>query len=493
MPSNPSISTIEHQNLQIFKGFAIITLLSIFTGIAFDLYYLAGIPAFLILAYLTIVDFRKVFFLLLICIPLSTEFYFPNGLATDLPTEPLMIGLMMVYGIYVLRHGREMDSNFIRHPLAVILSLHLFWIFATSISSSLFIVSLKFSLAKLWYITVFFFMAGSIIKRERDFKTFFWCILIPLMFTVAIVLVRHAAYGFTFDTVAKTLSPFYRNHVNYAALLALFIPFVWFARQWYPSYSFKRMSINVILLVLLLAIQLSYTRTAYVTLVIAVGAYFVIHFKLVKVALLASILVAVFGFLYLANNNTYMEYAPDYEHTVVHKKFDNLVEATVAGEDISTMERFYRWIAGLHMIQDKPVVGYGPGNFYNFYKSYTVSSFETYVSDNPEQSGIHSYFLLMMVEQGIPGMLIFMALSFYSLIKGERIYHESKSITRKGIVMGAMLSLIVINAFLLINDMIETDKMGSFFFMNLAIIINVDLLNRKEREKHSAEVKQISD
>jgi len=318
------------------------------------------------------------------------------------------------------------------------------------------------------------------IKREKDFKNLFWCILIPMMFTVGIVMLRHASYGFTFDTVAKTLSPFYRNHVNYAALLALFIPFVWFARQWYPSFSFKRLIITGSILILLVAIQLSYTRTAYVTLIMAVGAYFIIQFRLVKIAILASLLAALIGFAYLVNNNTYLDYAPDYEHTVVHKKFDNLVEATVAGEDISTMERFYRWIAGIRMSKEQPLVGYGPGNFYNFYKPYTVSSFKTYVSDNPEQSTIHSYFLLMLVEQGYPGMIIFMLLSFYALIKGEQVYHTCPNKTRKGIVMGAMLSLIVINAFLLINDMIETDKMGTFFFMNLAIIINMDLRNKAD-------------
>ncbi len=482
MPNNNTISTIPSQSLQLFKGFALITLLSIFAGVGSGMYYLAGIPAFLMLIYMTIIDFRKIFFFLLICIPLSTEFYFPNGLATDLPTEPLMIGLMLVYGLYVIRHGREMKSDFIKHPVAIILSLHLFWIFATTITSSLFVVSIKFSLAKLWYVAVFFFMAGSILKKEKDFKNSFWCILIPILVTVAIILLRHASYGFTFDTVAKTLDPFYRNHVNYAALLALFIPFVWFARQWYPSYSFKRICINGSLLTLLIAIQLSYTRTAYVTLIMAVGAYFIIQFKLVKVTLAASILVAFLAFAYMVNNNTYLEYAPDYEHTVVHSNFDNLVEATVNGEDVSTMERFYRWIAGIRMAGDKPIMGYGPGNFYNFYKPYTVSSFRTYVSANPEQSGIHSYFLLMLVEQGFIGMLIFLALSFYALIKGEQVYHESKGLTRKGIVMGAMLSLIVINAFLLINDMIETDKMGTFFFMNLALIINMDLLNRKKEK-----------
>ena len=88
MPSNATISSISAQNLLIFKVFAAIVLLSVFAAIAFDAYFVAGVPALLLLTYMTIVDFRKVFFFLIICIPLSTEFYFPNGLATDLPTEP---------------------------------------------------------------------------------------------------------------------------------------------------------------------------------------------------------------------------------------------------------------------------------------------------------------------------------------------------------------------------------------------------------------------
>lgn len=479
-------STIPEQSQMLFKWFAGITLVSILGGVALEALYLAALPAILLLAYVTVVDFRKIYLLLLACIPFSIEFAFPGGLATDLPTEPLMIGLMGVYFLYVLRHGKELSGNFIRHPLTILVLLHLFWVFATTITSSLLYVSIKFSLAKLWYIVVFFFMTGSIIKTEKNWKTAFWTVLIPLVTTVLIVTGRHATHGFSFDTVAETLGPFYRNHVNYAALLALFIPFVWFARQWYPKGSRLRWLINGIILLLLVAIQLSYTRTAYVTLVMAVGAFFVIHFRLVKLTLFAATIAAVLGFAYMYQNNTYMEYAPDFEHTVVHQQFDNLVEATVAGEDISTMERFYRWIGGFRMIKERPMTGYGPGNFYNFYKPYTLNTWRTYVSDNPEQSSIHSYYLLMMVEQGFPGMIIFIILTYYALIRGERVYHQSPNQTRKGLVMAAMLSLIVIDAFLLINDMIETDKMGTFYFINLALIVNMDLLNQKNSPSEEA-------
>jgi hypothetical protein len=66
------------------------------------------------------------------------------------------------------------------------------------------------------------------------------------------------------------------------------------------------------------------------------------------------------------------------------------------------------------------------------------------------------------------------------LILGEKIYHNSgNNDSRKNLAMGLVLMLIVIDAFLLMNDMIETDKVGSFFFFNMAILVNLDLRNKE--------------
>ncbi|MEM1319331.1 MAG: O-antigen ligase family protein [Bacteroidota bacterium] len=465
----------------LFRTLAIVTLLSLFAGIATELYVLAGIPVFLLLAYMCLVDFRKVFFLLLACIPLSTEIYLPNGLATDLPTEPLMVGLMLVYLVYVLVNSRRLNSGFIKHPVTLLVLLHLVWILITTVSSQLFVVSLKFSLAKTWYIVVFYFMAGSILKEVKDVKILFWIIFIPLVLTILYVWSRHAPYGFSFKKVSGVLDPFYRNHVNYASLLALFFPFIWFARGWYRTWSIRWWGLGLSLVFFLLAIQFSYTRAAYVALILALGAYFVIQFRLMKYVLGLGLIIVIFGVMDMLSNNKYLEYAPNFEKTITHVEFDNLVEATYKGEDISTMERVYRWVAGMHMSIAEPFKGFGPGNFYNFYRSYTVSSFKTYVSDNPEKSGIHSYYLMTLVEQGFPGLIIFLLLCLVPLIKGEMIYHRTKDLDRKRIIMLLLLSMVIIDALLLINDMVETDKVGTFFFMNMAILVNMDLAAKREK------------
>jgi O-antigen ligase len=235
--------------------------------------------------------------------------------------------------------------------------------------------------------------------------------------------------------------------------------------------------------ILFFGMMTAYTRAAYVALVLAAGVYVVIRMKLIKWALIGATIVVPLFFGYMIYNNKFMDFAPS-ERTISHEGFQDIVAATYKLEDVSTSERYYRWVAGMRMITEHPFTGVGPGNFYFFYKGYTLNRFSTYVSDNPEKSGIHNYYLMVLVEQGWIGLIFFVLMVFYTLILAERVYHESgDNLKRKGLVMGLALLLTVIDAFLLMNDMIETDKVGSFFFFSMAILINLDLLNKKEKKQ----------
>ncbi len=460
-------------------------------AVAMDEYLLVGLPFVFLLGYQTIVDFKKIFWLLMIFLPLSTEFDVSASLATDLPTEPLMAGLSLIVLVYLAADFRRINYEVVKHPIIIILILHLLWTFIVMVNSNLFWVSLKFMTAKMWYVLTFVVLTTMIVKTEKDFKTFFWCVYIPLATTAVIILIRLAAIGFSFEDIQTVMKPFYRNHVNYAAILALFYPFLFVALGWYKRWSFNWWFLIGNIGVILIAIQFSYTRAAYMGLIIALGAWLVIKWKLTRHVLAGTLIISLIGINFLINNNKYLDFAPNYDTTITHNDFNSLVEATYKLEDISTMERVYRWVAAFRMSKHELLFGYGPGNFYNFYRGYTVAKFKTYVSDNPERSGVHSYFLMLLVEQGIIGLALFVALIFLFLIYGERVYHQTMNRERRQIVLGIVLSMIVIYSFLLINDLVETDKIGSFFFMYIAMLVNFDILNRKEiREgtKHKLEI-----
>ena len=452
---------------------------SIFTAVYYQMELLWLTPAALLVVYLAVVDFKKLFFLLFASIPFSMEYTFPNGFSTDLPSEPLMIGLMGVTFIYVLLNFRTINTKIIRHPLTLMLFLHLGWTFITTVTSENFLFSLKFSLAKIWYVTVFYFLASKILRTEEDIKTLFKVVFFPLVIAVSIIEIRHASKGLTFETINSCLSPFFRNHVSYAALTALFLPFAWYAMGWQRKYSIAWWIYGLGMFIILLGVQFSYTRAAYAAILIAIGMYVVIRLRMMRWAIVGIVVFFTFLGSFLLEKNNFLGFAPDYKKTIMHQDFSNLLQATYKFQDISTMERVYRWVAAGHMIDAKPYMGFGPGNFYNFYRHYVLTSFKTYVSDNPEKSGIHCYFLMVWVEQGFIGLLLFLCFNFGVLLLGEKVYHSTEDPSKRRIALLAVLSFVVIDALLLINDMVETDKVGAFFFVCAAILVNLDLQQLK--------------
>jgi O-antigen ligase len=468
----------SHPQRGLFAVFALAIVASVFGSLYFGMWALLAVPAVLAVLWLTIVDIRKVFFLMLGCIPLSMEQALPGGFATDLPSEQLMWLLTLVGGVWFLRNWKNVDARFLRHPVTLALLMHLTWIIVTAITSQDFYISFKYLLAKGWYLIVFYFLAAHFLNEERDFKDLLWWFFLPLLFAVSTVVVRHAAKGFAFEEVGFVMGPFFRNHFMYACLLAIFLPFVWYGTYWYRRWSGKWLLLVFGILVLLTGINFAFTRAAYVALIAAIGIYWIVRRRLMKIALVATALVIALFIGFVTSRDNWLQFTPEYERAVTHQRFDRLLDATIKLEDISTMERVYRWVAASYMMQERPLTGFGPATFYSFYKKYTVTSFKTYVSDNPERSGIHNYYLMVAVEQGLLGLAIFLLFCIAVMLKGEQIYHQTKDVGRRRVLLSALLCFVLTLLLMLMNDFVETDKIGSLFFMSVAILVNIDLKNK---------------
>lgn len=467
------------------RGSAVAVLATVFlvlvgAGIFTESWWLAGLPFGLALIWVTIVHFKSIYFLLMASIPLSTEMELPGGFGTDFFSEPLMWLLTGAGTLWLIRHGSRIDGRFLRHPITIALLLHLIWTAISVLFSEDFGVSIKFLLAKGWYVAVFFFLTGRFLQEEADLKKMIWWFFIPLLATVIIILFRHSGKGFSFETINSVLSPFYRNHVMYACIMAVFIPFIWYATYWYKRWSLIWWILVVGILVLLIGINFAYTRAAYGALVASVVVSFVVKLRVMRLALTFTVLLFGLFVAFVTYRDNWLLFAPDYERTVTHTRFESLLEATTRLEDISLMERVYRWVAASQMIKDKPFLGFGPGNFYFFYKNYTVNSFRTYVSDNPERSGMHNYYLMIAVEQGLPGALLFIGLCFFAMVQGQRIYRIQKIPWQRRMALAALLCFVLVIVLMLMNDLVETDKIGSLFFISLAILVNMDLDSGKE-------------
>jgi len=100
------------------------------------------------------------------------------------------------------------------------------------------------------------------------------------------------------------------------------------------------------------------------------------------------------------------------------------------------------------------------------------------VSDNPERSTAHNYPLLILTEQGAIGLTVFLFLTVVIFIYGERLYHRIKNEDDKKLALTLLLVLAMVYVNLFLSDLLESDKVGPFFFMCIALLAAVDIRNR---------------
>jgi O-antigen ligase len=130
------------------------------------------------------------------------------------------------------------------------------------------------------------------------------------------------------------------------------------------------------------------------------------------------------------------------------------------------------------MAEDSWMIGFGPNTFYYNYKSYAVPAFKTWVSVNREKSTVHNYFLFLLIEQGIIGLLLFIALVGAMFWYIQKIYYRTSDRFWKMTMATSGVILVMICTVNFLSDLIESDKVGSVFYLLVAVIVIADRRTR---------------
>lgn len=458
------------------KEFAVFSLLFVLMAVVSaitQLYILVIVPFTILLFYAGWINPSFVFYLLLITLPFSFEYSVSPEMGTDVPDELLMVLSSGIIFFYISFNQELLFKHILKHPLAGILLIYLLWLLVSSLFSSNFIVSLKFLLAKTWYIGAFVLAPIIVFKEKQNIKTAAILFVTAVVIVTILILVRHKAYNFGFAFINDAVYPFFRNHVNYSAMLVCCVPvvvaFIYYSKgiKWLPC-------LLLLIGILLVAIFFSFARGAWLALFAGVIAFWLIRRKKIVQAYIITITVSVGFVFWMKNDNRYLLYAHDFKTTIFHKDFGKHLVATYKLKEISTAERFYRWIAGVRMVKDNLLTGVGPGAFYNNYKEYAVPAYKTWVSDNKERSTVHNYFLLTLTEQGIPGLIIFLVLTGTMLWYSQHLYSRSNDKFYKVASMAVGVILVMVLTVNFLSDLIEADKIGSLFFLCMGLLIAID-------------------
>lgn len=477
---SPTLPYVYRIKLELL--FPIFILICSSLAILIDEWMLLALPFVTLFAWLSVFKPHWIYFLLLFSIPFSTEVDLPGGFSTDFPDEILM-WWMFGLGILILNKNRYFIKELFDSPITWAILIHWIWIIVTCIGSTDFTYSLKYWLSKSWYLMNFYVLGIYFIKNDSRRSLVALSLVIAASITVLIIETKHTAVGFAFSEINQAVRPFYRNHVNYACMLVSVFPFIYALWKKYQDKLLVKTSILCVGLLILVGIVFAYTRAAYISLFSILFFYPIIRYKLVNLAFIFAIAISLSGILYFTSGNRYLDLAPDYNKAVSHTDFSNLLEATPQGKDISTMERLYRWIAGGNMIIERPLTGFGPANFYNAYQSYTLTQFTTYVSDNEEKSSIHNYYLMTAVEQGIPGLILFLTILYFYFKIAEALMRSGNE-SQKPWILASLWSMGSILMILVFNDMVESDKVGSLFFLNMAILVSISINAKRELNKN---------
>jgi O-antigen ligase len=424
-------------------------------------------------------NLRLLFFALLFVIPLSTEFEVTATLSTDLPDEPLMLLLMGCLVVLFLMKPQLIPVELRKSSLVLLLLLQLVWLLMTVFFSHEVWLSIKYCLAKAWFIMAFVVGGLFFLRTKEDFalasKALIFAMLIPVLYS----LLQHAGKGFTFESINATLSPFFRNHVNYSALLVCLSPVL---LLWY-QFSTKRLRkwIVAVMVVFFIALFFAYSRGAWLCLLSGTVTWIAIKKRFLLSLIFTALLAAAVALFLLVQDENYMKFAPDFNTTRQHFDLNEHLEATYTLKDMSTMERFYRWIAGVKMVNEEKLKGYGPNTFTTYYKEYTVAAFKTWVSNNEEKSSVHNYFLLISIEQGLPALFILLALLICMFTIAVKAYHTLNDPFERSLAITAAVILSMIVTLNLLSDLIETDKIGSIYFLLMGIFIRLQVkLNQQK-------------
>jgi putative inorganic carbon (HCO3(-)) transporter len=445
------------------------------------------LPLLILIVYWGIFSIEKVVYVMVFFTPLAItlkEMKLSDSLDLSLPTEPLMAGIMLVYLLNEFMF-KITPKNVLRHPITVVILIQLLWIFVTSCASVDFVVSIKFFIARIWFVFSCFFIMTQLLKDKKNINRFIFAYAIPLAVVCLITIYKHAAFNFDNKTADWIVSPFYNDHTAYGAILAMYIP-VLFSMLLQKQFSvLAKTFILGLLTIFVVAIILAYARAGWLSLGAAVGVLLTLVLKIrFRTLLISVVTVTVLFFtlqdqimIALGRNNTDSEGGLE----------KNLSSITNIKTDVSNLEHINRWSCALRMFKEKPYFGWGPGTYMFNYAPYQKSSEKTIISTNFGTNGnAHSEYLGPLSEQGVIGLGIVIALLLSTLFLGYRLCYTVQNRDLRLLTHGILLGLFTYFVHGFINNFLDTDKASVPFWGFLAILVCIDLYHKNGEEEKKA-------
>src|SRR5688572_18264996 len=131
----------------VFLGFGLIFLACLALAIQWKTIFPLALPFALVGTLLVLTNYRILYYLLILTLPLAMQRPLVGNLNMDVPSEPLMLAVMGCF-IFSLLAGTKPDKRFFQHPIIIIIGLMYLWAIAATFTSLDIVKSIKYLLAK---------------------------------------------------------------------------------------------------------------------------------------------------------------------------------------------------------------------------------------------------------------------------------------------------------------------------------------------------------
>ncbi|MBN1198374.1 MAG: O-antigen ligase family protein [Bacteroidales bacterium] len=447
-----------------------------------DLYYTLAIPLLLILLYFFVTRLDWILFLIVFTTPIAINIVqYELGAGISVPTEPLLFGVFLIF-ILKLFYKNDFDRKIWTHPVSIVVLISLLWMFITSLTSQIPLVSFKYLLARLWFVIPFYFLGILLFRKTQNIRLFIWLYTIPLMGVIFYTVMVHSTYGFEEEAGHWVMEPFYNDHTAYGAILALFLPiFVGFSFSKVYSKTTRFFSL-IILVILLVALYLSFCRAAWIAVVATLIVYLIILFR-IKFKWIAVVTGGLLIFFFIFQQQIWDVLERNKQGT--SGDFTEHVQSiSNISTDDSNLERINRWASAFRMFKERPVFGFGPGTYQFEYAPFQLSNEKTLISTNAGDRGnAHSEFIGPLSEEGLPGMLIMLTLVIMVIVYGVKVHKQAKTPETRLLSLTVLLGLITYFFHGTLNNFLDTDKASIPVWAFMAMLIALDMYQNKADEQ----------
>lgn len=440
-------------------------------------YYLALIPFILLAGFWVFFAPEKLFFGLAFFAPLSIPLMrIIPGFSFDFwfPTEPMLVFLLAILILKSMKE-RYFRKELLKHPVFISMLFFLGWILIAIVPSVMPLVSIKYFLVRFWFLGIFFYLAYIIFSRNpKNINYFLYSYIIGLGIVAALSIVKQSSAGlFNHRSAYMSAAPFFMDHTSYGAALALTVPIV----VAFAISAKKGISKTFLWLLsgfFLSALILSYSRAAWLSLVIGIGVWALVLLKIKFRTLVVTglLLIALFftfqsEIMWRLERNTTDSSGDFTEH--IQSMFN-------ISSDASNLERINRWDAAWAMFKQKPIFGWGPGTYQFEYAPFQMSYNKTIISTNFGTWGnAHSDYLGLMSEAGFPSVIAFISIWVFALLAGFKlIKRHDISRDHRNIIIASLIGLITYISHGFLNNFLDMDKIAAPFWGFMAIIVALE-------------------